>query len=227
MRYSTVAFNLIVACTSIHASPTAQSGNPWLAAPAPQQGAAAAAAPVPVAAPAPAPAASPAAAPVPASPMASPLASPAGAGAAGTANMNGQPCAADINRLASGIQQNIFIQGDEVSTTQRIVDLLQQIGNGTVTKNQMVFNMGQGLKAQLLTFVDAGVAVRVSNQAITPAGNAVTAGLAKVCFLLLLFFNHHFCSTVLIRCDIGCECTNDGTRSCFFLDGGYHHRYHH
>lgn len=57
--------------------------------------------------------------------------------------------------------------------------------------------MGQGLKAQLLTFVDAGVAVRVVNQGITPAGNGATAGLAKVCrspsclshFLLLVFLS--------------------------------------
>lgn len=105
----------------------------------------------------------------------------------------GQVCAADVNRLASGIQQNIFIQGDELSTTQRIVDLLQQINNKTVALSPTVFNMGQALKAQLLVFVNAGVAVREMNQGISPAGSVATAGLAKVCVTHLSSGNRGGC----------------------------------
>ncbi|QDS74641.1 hypothetical protein FKW77_009232 [Venturia effusa] len=150
MRFSTVAFRLIMALTSIQAAPTAQMtpSNHWLAesSPAARQN------------------------------QAANQSSQAGT----QSSQAGQGCAADIDRLASGIQQNIFIQGDELSTAQRIVDLLQQIDNKTVTLTPTVFNMGQALKAQLLTFVDAGVAVRTMNQGITPSGSVVTAGLAKV-----------------------------------------------
>ncbi|KAF2424509.1 hypothetical protein EJ08DRAFT_552987, partial [Tothia fuscella] len=81
-------------------------------------------------------------------------------------------CAADIDRLASGIQQNILDQQGEQASLQAIASQGQQ---GQVNMAQFMT-----MKAQLLSYVTAGIAVRQNNQALLPTGNPATAGLAMV-----------------------------------------------
>ncbi|RDI77566.1 hypothetical protein Vi05172_g12418 [Venturia inaequalis] len=159
------------------------------AAPAPAASAPAPAEPVP-APPAPAPSA-PAPAPAPAAPAPAPAPAPAVPAPAA----QGRACAADIDRLASGISQNIIIQAGELSTAQSLL-LFHQAGpdagpaasNATAAESppNAASNPDRkvaqftALKGQLLAFVNAGVALRVSNQAITPSGSLIINGLAQV-----------------------------------------------
>jgi hypothetical protein len=87
---------------------------------------------------------------------------------------NNTRCAADVDRLASGIQQNILDQQGEQVSVQAIMNLMQT--NGTVDMGQFMT-----MKAQLLSFVTAGISLRVNNQEIAPPGNAALPGLGKVC----------------------------------------------
>jgi len=99
-------------------------------------------------------------------------------GNSGTAAANGQRCAADVDRLASGIQQNILNQQGELSSVQLLGNFLNFTGqnrNGTVDGTLFM-----SMKAQLLTFVTAGIAVRQNNQAIAPPGNPALPGLGQV-----------------------------------------------
>jgi hypothetical protein len=93
-----------------------------------------------------------------------------GAGAAS----NNTRCAADVDRLASGIQQNILDQQGEQGSLQAVMNLMQN-SNGTVDMTQFMT-----MKAQLLSFVTAGISVRENNQAVAPPGNAALPGLGKV-----------------------------------------------
>ncbi|KAE9964406.1 hypothetical protein BLS_008388 [Venturia inaequalis] len=107
----------------------------------------------------------------------------------------GRACAADIDRLASGISQNIIIQAGELSTAQSLLLFLQAgpdagpaASNATAAESppNAASNPDRkvaqftALKGQLLAFVNAGVALRVSNQAITPSGSLIINGLAQV-----------------------------------------------
>jgi hypothetical protein len=93
-----------------------------------------------------------------------------GAGAAA----NTTRCAADVDRLASGIQQNILDQQGEQVSLQAIMNLMQ---NSTGPVNMAQFLT---MKAQLLSFVTAGISVRENNQAVAPPTNAALPGLGKV-----------------------------------------------
>jgi len=98
----------------------------------------------------------------------------AGAGAAANAGNNTR-CAADIDRLASGIQQNILDQQGEQVSVQAIANMMQNSRNGSVDMLQFMT-----MKAQLLSFVTAGISVRENNQALAPPGNVALPGLGKV-----------------------------------------------
>jgi hypothetical protein len=111
---------------------------------------------------------------------------------------DGQACAADIDRLASGIQQNIFDQQGESYSAQQLIKILQS-SNG---KPNMDFFMGA--KAQLLAYVNAGIGVRQNNQAIAPTGNPAIPGLAIVCPSIRL-------SLMVLTIEIGRQCATDGT----------------
>jgi hypothetical protein len=91
-----------------------------------------------------------------------------------TGTGNNTRCAADVDRLASGIQQNILDQQGEQVSLQAIMNLMQ--ANGSVDMGQFLT-----MKAQLLSFVTAGISLRVNNQEIAPPGNAAVSGLGKVC----------------------------------------------
>jgi hypothetical protein len=105
-----------------------------------------------------------------------------------------QACAADVDRLASGIQQNILDQQGELVTAQGLLLFLQATLNGTrngttagnattpATTPDRNINLFMALKGQLLAFVSAGVAIRAGNQAIAPSGSPAANGLAQVCF---------------------------------------------
>jgi hypothetical protein len=93
----------------------------------------------------------------------------------GNGNANGQRCAADIDRLASGIQQNTLDQQGEQSSVQAIALMMQNTNGRPVD-----MNLFMTMKAQLLSYVTAGIMVRQNNQALVPTGNAATAGLAMV-----------------------------------------------
>jgi len=112
-------------------------------------------------------------------PQAGPSKPPAGnpnQGAAAPANPgNNTRCAADIDRLASGIQQNILDQQGEQVSLQAISNLMQNSTNGSINLAQFMT-----MKAQLLSFVSAGISVRENNQALAPPGNAALPGLGKV-----------------------------------------------
>lgn len=104
-------------------------------------------------------------------------------------------CAADVDRLASGIQQNILDQQGELATAQELLQFLQSAngtrkgisaptpGNSSTPASSPDKNVGQfmALKAQLLAFVTAGIAIRSGNQAIAPSGSLASGGLAQVC----------------------------------------------
>lgn len=106
-----------------------------------------------------------------------------------------QSCAADVDRLASGIQQNILDQQGELVTAQSLLLFLQAAANGTRNGNATAVgnattpasssdkNVGlfMALKGQLLAFVTAGIAIRIGNQAIAPSGSLAANGLAQVC----------------------------------------------
>lgn len=107
-----------------------------------------------------------------------------------------QACAADVDRLASGIQQNILDQQGELVTAQGLLLFLQATANGTRkgTNSSAIGNttapasapdrnvgLFMALKGQLLAFVTAGIAIRTGNQAIAPPGSLAASGLAQVC----------------------------------------------
>lgn len=103
-------------------------------------------------------------------------------------------CAADVDRLASGIQQNILDQQGELVTAQGLLLFLQAAANGTRNGNATAVgnatnftsgsdkNVGlfMALKGQLLAFVTAGIAIRTGNQAIAPSASLAASGLAQV-----------------------------------------------
>jgi hypothetical protein len=139
-----------------------------------------------------------------------------------------QACAADVDRLASGIQQNIVDQqGEQViaqglllflqagnatrNDTGTISGLLAKVPNGNDTANGVNgtacgnatapapkpdrnLALFVALKGQLLSFVNAGVAIRKGNQAIAPPASAAVQGLAQVwtSHTLHLSFYHLF-----------------------------------
>ncbi|TID13375.1 hypothetical protein E6O75_ATG11291 [Venturia nashicola] len=191
MRFSVPTVALLTIIASVKAAPQAYGLPPFSGAPGPVPGPGIALR-SPVNAPqAPAPAA-------PGSSLATltPVPPSSNPGHTGTAPAaQGQRCAADVDRLASGIQQNILVQQGELATAQSLHVFLQAAANGTSTgvgalaggstttgATSLDKNMGQfiALKGQLLAFVNAGVAVRAGNQAIAPSGNMATNGLAQV-----------------------------------------------
>jgi hypothetical protein len=229
MRFSILATSLIMAYTSVNAAPQAY-GYPLFAPPRPVPGSGITI-PSPVKAPQaprpapPAPPANPVNA-LPAIPSPDPSAtvltsaavfsptSSAPAVAAPTIpipppnpgntapTVQVQACAADVDRLASGIQQNILDQQGEQVTAQGLLLFLQATTNGTrngmnATTNGNTASPGNttapaatpdrnlglfmALKGQLLAFVTAGVAIRAGNQAIAPPGSLAANGLAQVC----------------------------------------------
>jgi hypothetical protein len=115
-----------------------------------------------------------------AGPSKAPGVNPGNQGAGAAPNVgNNTRCAADIDRLASGIQQNILDQQGEQVSVQAIANLMQTSVNGTVNMAQFMT-----MKAQLLSFVTAGISVRENNQALAPPGNAALPGLGKVRFMM-------------------------------------------
>jgi hypothetical protein len=92
----------------------------------------------------------------------------------GVAASNNSRCAADVDRLASGIQQNILDQQGEQFSLQAVMKLLQN-STGNVDMTQFMTT-----KAQLLSYVTAGISIRENNQAIAPPTNAALPGLGKV-----------------------------------------------
>jgi hypothetical protein len=132
-----------------------------------------------------------------------------------------QACAADVDRLASGIQQNILDQQGELVIAQGLLLFLQAtlngtrnginttaVGNATTPGNTTTpattpdKNVGlfMALKGQLLAFVTAGVAIRAGNQAIAPPGSLAANGLAQVCLSSTSIV------TPRINIEIDCEC---------------------
>jgi hypothetical protein len=82
-------------------------------------------------------------------------------------------CAA-ASILASGIALNILDQRNEQSALSTYSTLL---ASATSTIRPAAFSSA---KADLLTFVVNGIAIRQTNQLIAPPGNGATAGLAIV-----------------------------------------------
>lgn len=91
----------------------------------------------------------------------------------------GTVCAADIDRLASGIQANVLVQQGEAFSVQQLQGMMQAAATGPVDMAQFM-----ALKGQLLSYVTAGVGLRENNQAIAQPGNAALGGLAKASYLL-------------------------------------------
>lgn len=117
------------------------------------------------AAPAPAAAAEAGAAPA-AAPMSA--AAPVSAAAAATAD----PTCAQAMILAQGIALNIADQQQELATANQLSNILQ-----TQPVDAQAFATS---RQSLLQFVNNGIAIRQSNQLITPAGNRATPGVATV-----------------------------------------------
>ena len=82
-----------------------------------------------------------------------------------------QDCAA-AQILAQGIAKNIEDQKNEKLALAQVSNVLQQ---APVDANAFA-----AAKANLLTFVNNGIAIRQANQAIAPLGNKAEAGLAIV-----------------------------------------------
>lgn len=82
-----------------------------------------------------------------------------------------QNCAA-AQILAQGIAENIEDQKNEQKALAQVVQVLQQV--------PVDANAFAAAKANLLTFVNNGIAIRQANQAIAPLGNKAEGGLAIV-----------------------------------------------
>lgn len=124
------------------------------------------------AAPAAAAAAAPmlaAAAPVP---MASGAAAAAAAAAPSAAAATADPACAQAMILAQGIALNIQDQQQELATANQLMSILS-----TQPVNTQAYTTS---RTALLQFVNNGIAIRQSNQLITPAGNKAQAGVATV-----------------------------------------------
>lgn len=80
-------------------------------------------------------------------------------------------CAAALV-LAQGIKENIEDQKNEKAALAQVDQVLQQ--------TPVDANAFATAKANLLTFVNNGIAIREANQLITPLGNKATEGLAIV-----------------------------------------------
>lgn len=76
--------------------------------------------------------------------------------------------------LAIGIAQNIVDQRNEQAALAQVKTVLQ--------KQPVDMTAFQAAKSNLLVFVNDGITIRQSNQAIAPVGNPATAGLQTVCF---------------------------------------------
>lgn len=223
MRSSNLAAFIFTIFASVEAVPRAYSPLPFFGAPRPVPGPkvivrspfAASQAPAPVQPASPGiilPAASPVSAVASATtapffPLASPPSNPGNTVPAAQAPPPSNPgntapaaqaqsCAADVDRLASGIQQNILDQQGELATAQSLLVYFQAAANGSrngvdptavgntpPASSSPDKNAGQfiALKGQLLAFVNAGIAIRTGNQAIAPSRSLAINGLAKVC----------------------------------------------
>lgn len=87
------------------------------------------------------------------------------------ANMTNNCGAAII--LSIGIAMNIVDQRNEQMALAQVKSVLSQ--------NPVDMAAFAAAKTNLLTFVNNGITIRQMNQAISPAGNAATEGLAIVC----------------------------------------------
>lgn len=97
-----------------------------------------------------------------------PAAAPVSAAAAATAD----PTCAQAMILAQGIALNIADQQQELATANQL---------GAILQAQPVDAQAFATSRQaLLQFVNNGIAIRQSNQLITPAGNRATPGVATV-----------------------------------------------
>ena len=74
--------------------------------------------------------------------------------------------------LASGIQENIADQNNELNTVIAMGSILSQ--------NPVDGTLFGATQASLMGFVTKGIAIRQNNQKIAPAGNPAIAGLAIV-----------------------------------------------
>lgn len=92
-------------------------------------------------------------------------------------NKSAQECAV-ASILAQGIALNIADQRQEQAALARVKAVLDA--------PPVDCNTFATAKANLLQFVVNGIAIRQTNQLITPPGNAATAGLAIVRFPTLL-----------------------------------------
>lgn len=104
-------------------------------------------------------------------PQASAAAAPPAAAAAAAAT-TADPTCAQAMILAQGIALNIQDQQQELATANQLMSILS-----TQPVNAQAYATS---RTALLQFVNNGIAIRQSNQLITPAGNKAQAGVATV-----------------------------------------------
>lgn len=112
-----------------------------------------------------------AAAPMMAAAAPMPMAS-AAAAAPSAAAATADPACAQAMILAQGIALNIQDQQQELATANQLMTILS-----TQPVNTQAYTTS---RTALLQFVNNGIAIRQSNQLITPAGNKAQAGVATV-----------------------------------------------